>query len=232
MLIISGSNQEHFKFLSSVTRKTVGTMRIVAFFCAGWWYWEVEGSFLWPFRDPACFSYFSRLSSDRTKFVKAARSHIQEACGNSATALAFSCTLRTRVSNRNVLGCLFTHIFNLCWLIDSVVFEMVWIYSLQWNPGFTTLPHVRSIFLEMHVRWAKALQFFLSSKAYYCSTPTNTTTSEHAPPSSGIDTEWSSLNWSSKMLWMLFIDYHVSHASVQGDEAFDRTLASLWCEFG
>ena len=38
MLIISGSGQEKFKILNLVIRETVGTMRIVAFFCAGWWY--------------------------------------------------------------------------------------------------------------------------------------------------------------------------------------------------
>ena len=32
MVIISGSDQEEFKILSSVTRKKVGTIRIVAFF--------------------------------------------------------------------------------------------------------------------------------------------------------------------------------------------------------
>ena len=46
MLIISGSDQEKFEILKSVTRKTVGTVRIVAKFCAGWWYREGQGSFL------------------------------------------------------------------------------------------------------------------------------------------------------------------------------------------
>ena len=37
VLIIPGSDQEKFNMLSSVTRKTVGAMRIVAKFRAGWW---------------------------------------------------------------------------------------------------------------------------------------------------------------------------------------------------
>ena len=37
MSIISGSDQEKFNILRFVTRKTVGAMRIVAFFCAGCW---------------------------------------------------------------------------------------------------------------------------------------------------------------------------------------------------
>ena len=43
---IAGWEQEKSKNLRSVTRKTVGAMRIVAKFRAGWWWREVEGSFL------------------------------------------------------------------------------------------------------------------------------------------------------------------------------------------
>ena len=46
MLIISVSDQLKFESLSSVTRKTVGTMRIVAIFRAERWYREAGGSFL------------------------------------------------------------------------------------------------------------------------------------------------------------------------------------------
>ena len=68
MLIISGSDQEKFDFLSLVTRKTVGAMRIVAKFRAERWYREVEGSFLWPFRDHFCFRIFpARLGPNLSK---------------------------------------------------------------------------------------------------------------------------------------------------------------------
>ena len=79
-LFISSSDQEKFKILSFVTRKTVGTMRIVAKFRAGWWYREDEGLFLSPFRDHSVtiFVFHTFPGSARTKFVKTARCHTQK----------------------------------------------------------------------------------------------------------------------------------------------------------